>query len=1275
MIDLEDDVAKSIREQISDDREVAVSYTLNEITRTIEVRAYEPIEKDSLNKAEARDSFFAEVLKAEARAPKNGKRKQKKADKGPVHRKVATYLGKKKYKTVAEKIRPVFAELPDEFRIVREIKGNPLEGMPEISAQPRDFVPTGRYTQERKDEMDKVHREGFLWPEECKLVHNVIMDQNEAFAWEDSERGHFREDFFPPIKIPTVPHTPWVQKNIPIPNGLYDEVCKIIKSKQASGVYELSNASYRSRWFTVVKKDGKSLRIVHSLEPLNAVTIAHSGLPPATEQLAAHFAGRACGGMFDLYVGYDERIIDERFRDMTTFQTPFGAMRLVTLPMGWTNSVPIFHDDVTFILKDETPEYTWPYIDDVGVRGPKTRYEKMDGTYETIPENPGIRRFVWEHLHNVNRILQRMKYAGGTFSGYKSVLCADEITVVGHLCTYEGRRPTTDRVKVITNWGDCVDITDVRSFLGTAGILRSYIPGYTEKAHPLQQLTRKNMVFKWGPEQKKSMELLKQGARDAKSLKPLDYENGGDIVLAVDTSYMAVGFYIYQEDKVEPAKKTYARFGSIKLKDHEARYSQPKRELFGLKKALEDNRMLLIGCRKLVVETDAKYIDGMLRNPDMMPNATINRWIEEILLFHFTLRHKAGKTFGPDGLSRRKHYPGDEEPRVPSENEETWILPPTEVFDETKALPIEVSEFNRQIDTRGGYTQSIPVCPQLALIQTFVHRIVERSGTMEDAAMSLDEFQQELAKADDLREAEKSLWDSWGDTHLPTCADIDQANLKQFVSVLVLPEESTIGPYQEEHRSLTGKRQDKQLSAVVTWLKNKSRYPEALNDEEKQKFERFTRRFFLFEGRLYLRSYNATHRLVVEKDRRMYMMTAAHDHTGHRGFYATSQLLTRRFWWPEMERDINHYVKTCHRCQERQTTMMKIRPTMTHTPSLFQTLHADSMLMSPPSNQCSYIAHGRDHLSVWVEGRALRKETGRTLGQWLWEDIICRWAGLLEIVTDNGPAYRLALKWLSEKYGIVNIKISPYNSKANRKVERMHWDIRQMLYKTLGERNISKWFWILHYVFWADRVTIRRRLGCSPYFMVTAAHPTLPLDVKEATWLVHPPDRILSHEELIALRAQALAKHRVHVREMRSRMDREKYERLLKYEKDHQAVIKDYSFAPGDLVLVRNTAVEASLDRKLKARYLGPMIVVRRTRGGSYIVAEMTGAVWQFKVGAFRVVPYYARERISLPAPIEELVDVSADTLKKIEDGPDDIFDDPLLDKVTLVEEAEGVDE
>ena len=134
-----------------------------------------------------------------------------------------------KYKPVALKMKPVIGELPGEFRIRREIIGDPLLEMPKLLVKPPEFEPTGRYTQEWKEKMDERHKDDFLLEEERKLMHHFMMLQNGGFAWEDQERGRFPENFFPPIDIPVVPHKPWVLKNIPIPPGLYPEVCRIIK--------------------------------------------------------------------------------------------------------------------------------------------------------------------------------------------------------------------------------------------------------------------------------------------------------------------------------------------------------------------------------------------------------------------------------------------------------------------------------------------------------------------------------------------------------------------------------------------------------------------------------------------------------------------------------------------------------------------------------------------------------------------------------------------------------------------------------------------------------------------------------------------------------------------------------------------------------------------------------------------------------------------------------------------------------------------------------------
>src|ERR1700677_317598 len=484
-------------------------------------------------------------------------------------------------------------------------------------------------------------------------MDDFMCKHDSGFAWNDTEHGSFRTDFFPPVDFPVVPHTPWVEHNFPIPPGIFDEVCAIVRKKLAAGVYEPSNSSYRSCWFCVLKKDSKALRPVHSLEPLNRVTIAHSGVLLIPEYLAEQFGGRACGGMFDLFVGYDERLIAESSRDYMTFQTPFGVLRLVTLPIGWTNSVPIFHDNVTYILQPEIPHITIPYIDDIPIKGPKLHYIRYDRTFETIPENPGICRFVWEHFENMNRIVQRMKYCGRTFSGPKLFLCVPEIIVLGHRCTHEGCLPDESRVIAIRNWGPCENLSEVHAFLVTIGIVRIFIQNFALRAHHLIKLTRKDTLFEFGPNQVKMQEDLKRALIDSPTLHAIDYTSASPVILAVDTSYIAVGFHLCQCDDVNPRKWYYNRFCLIMLNDRESRYSQPKLKIYGLYHALRSLRIYLIGIWNFIIEVDAGYIKGMLSNPDISPSASINRWIIAILRFHFELVHVARMHHGPDGLSRR----------------------------------------------------------------------------------------------------------------------------------------------------------------------------------------------------------------------------------------------------------------------------------------------------------------------------------------------------------------------------------------------------------------------------------------------------------------------------------------------------------------------------------------------------------------------------------------------------------------------------------------------
>ena len=79
------------------------------------------------------------------------------------------------------------------------------------------------------------------------------------------------------------------------------------------------------------------------------------------------------------------------------------------------------------------------------------------------------------------------------------------------------------------------------------------------------------------------------------------------------------------------------------------------------------------------------------------------------------------------------------------------------------------------------------------------------------------------------------------------------------------------------------------------------------------------------------------------------------------------------------------------------------------------------------------------------------------------------------------------------------------------------------------------------------------------------------------------------------------------------------------FKRKYALTIKDPSFNPGDLVLVRNSVVETDHSRKTKPRYFGPMVVLTQSHNKSYRLAELDGAVSKLRYAAFRLVPYHSR--------------------------------------------------
>ena len=719
---------------------------------------------------------------------------------------------------------------------------------------------------------------------------------------------------------------------------------------------------------------------------------------------------------------------------MTAFYTPLGLLRLTSLPMGYTNAPAEFQNCMVFVLQEEIPKRAGVFIDDLPVKAPKTWYPDKKGNPEVLKENPGIRRAIWEHAQNVNIVMHKVRMAGATFSPKKTEVCRPEAVILGHKCSFEGCHPEDKHVDKILKWPVPENITELRQFLGLCGTVRIWIKDYSRIARPLSQLLQKEENFEWTDLRQEAFETLKEKVTTAPALRPIDYESDRPVIISVDTSYIAVGMVLSQID--ENNKRRPARYGSIILKNQETRYSQPKLELYGLFRALREWRIYLIGAKKLQVEVDAKYINGMLEQPDLMPNAPMNRWIQGILLFDFELVHVPATKFkAPDGLSCQ------------------WPTP------------------------------------------------------------------EELAE-----EGAEDYDDSWLDNSaLSAMLDSREAQCRVPTAEAYAGEENMEEHQEEEHPD----NQEQKLRDIDRALRQMVMPKRAMSTQERKRFLNDVNKYFLYEGKLYRQGRDGfERRVILEPKKRERIMVEAHDQLGHRGEFSVFELISKRFTWPKLRKWVHDFIKSCHECQIRSMKKMELPPTISAPVTIFQKVYVDVMVMDQ-SKGYNFVVAAKDDLSGATEARPLRRNNSKALARFFWEQIYCRYGAPELIVTDNGSEVKKAFEKLVRRMGVPHVRISPYNKHANGVVERGHFILREAIIKSCEKTptgQAKNWPDYVSLAVFADRVTVNKVTGYSPFYLLHGTEPVLPFDLTEATFLVRGYRAGMSTSDLLALRIRQLAK-------------------------------------------------------------------------------------------------------------------------------------------------------
>ncbi|PIK56413.1 hypothetical protein BSL78_06657 [Apostichopus japonicus] len=114
-----------------------------------------------------------------------------------------------------------------------------------------------------------------------------------------------------------------------------------------------------------------------------------------------------------------------------------------------------------------------------------------------------------EHDQRLLAVLHKLKAVGLTLNPEKCEFRMTKLTFMGHTLSKDGVSPSDDKIHAIKHASEPKTASEVRSFLGLVQFVARFIPDLSTVSEPLRKLTRKNEQFRWGPEQNKAFNTLK----------------------------------------------------------------------------------------------------------------------------------------------------------------------------------------------------------------------------------------------------------------------------------------------------------------------------------------------------------------------------------------------------------------------------------------------------------------------------------------------------------------------------------------------------------------------------------------------------------------------------------------------------------------------------------------------------------------------------------------------------------------------------------------------
>ena len=259
-----------------------------------------------------------------------------------------------------------------------------------------------------------------------------------------------------------------------------------------------------------------------------------------------------------------------------------------------------------------------------------------------------------ELINNCRTILNRCRELNVSISE-KKLEISHSISFAGHIVSNKGITPDPNLTIAIKDFPQPTNISELRSFMGLANQLASFLPDLAQNTSKIRKLLSPKNAFLWLPEHETEFQTTKQILCGKMIVKPFD-QNLKTYLITDASRLHGLGFALLQLEQNNTFR--LIQCGSKSLNDTQRNYATIELECLAINHAIKKCKFYLHGKDNFTVITDHKPLLGIFnKNLDDLDNPRLQRMREKVMGFNFDIEWIAGKSnLIADTLSRNPKF-------------------------------------------------------------------------------------------------------------------------------------------------------------------------------------------------------------------------------------------------------------------------------------------------------------------------------------------------------------------------------------------------------------------------------------------------------------------------------------------------------------------------------------------------------------------------------------------------------------------------------------------